>query len=214
MFLLILAISLSIDAFAVGFSLGFKNIKIAVSGFLVIGFTSFLLALVAMCFGSLLSAFFSPHFANLLGGFLLFGMGLWIIFTGLLKADLSKYPNRPEEYTIKELALQSVGISIRLLKIPQRCDKDLSGHIDQKEALPLACALSFDMLAGGIGIGAMGLSSLWLPLFVGILQMLFLWGGSRLGCLAQDKWQIPEIATTLISSSILIILAFTRMLKS
>ena len=134
MFLLILAISLSIDALAVGFSLGLKNIKIATGSLIVIGCASFTLAIAAMFFGSLLSTFFSPHFANLLGGFLLFGMGLWIIFIGLLKADLSKYPNHPEEYKIKEFVLQSIGISIRLLKIPQHCDKDLSGHIDKKEA--------------------------------------------------------------------------------
>ena len=75
MFLLILAISLSIDAFAVGFSLGFKNIKIAVSGFLVIGFTSFLLALVAMCFGSLLSAFFFTAFCQFIGRFFIIWHG-------------------------------------------------------------------------------------------------------------------------------------------
>ena len=212
MFLLILAFTLSMDALTVGFSLGLKEIKIARTGFAVIGLTSFLLAFFAMVSGSLLGYLISPAAANFLGSFLLFAMGIWIILTGFLKADNGKHAARKEEYTIKELAFQSAGIAIRILKLPQDCDKDLSGQIDKKEALPLALALSVDMLAGGIGIGAMGLSSVFLPIIVGILQTGFLFLGNSAGKNARSRNALNEKTTNLLSGSILIVLAVFKII--
>ncbi len=80
--LLVLGLATSIDALVVGFSLGFIEINIYQS-MVIIGFTTFLAAMIGMLIGKHLTTAFGKQ-VELLGGLILIGIGIKILIEHLM----------------------------------------------------------------------------------------------------------------------------------
>ena len=184
-FVLLVAISLSIDALGIGLSYGVRNI---VTPF----FTKCILFLETMFFmglflwiGNHMTFFFSAKTANNIGIVLLFLMGLFLCYQSFHHS------------------------STELLQNPCSCDKDHSSHIDAKEGLCLGFLLSLDSMGAGIGAGAANISLL-LPLFTSIFQILFLSIGISYGKHLKTHFSMKDNLWTAFSGGILILIAFIR----
>ena len=59
------------------------------------------------------------------------------------------------------------------------CDFDRSKAIETAEALYLGAALSVDSFGAGVSSAVSGMNSILVPILAGLMQMLFLWGGSK-----------------------------------
>ena len=154
---LLTAAVLSIDAFAVGLAYGVNGIKFSRMGLAV--FISACLAVVsAAVFAGNILLYFS--FGKRIGGFLLTGAGLVILFQQMGLID---------EFPLLEL-----------IAAPEKSDFNHNRIIDCKEATVLALALSVDSSIVCAG-GRAGGESLLLPVCIFLFHQLFLKAGMLLG---------------------------------
>ncbi len=184
-FVLLLAISLSIDALGIGLSYGIRNIGTPF-------FTKCILFLETMFFmglflwiGNRMTFFLKAETANNIGIALLFMMGFFLFYQSFRHS------------------------STELLQNPCYCDKDNSSHIDAKEGLSLGLLLSIDSMGAGIGAGAANISY-YLPLVTSIFQILFLSIGISYGKHLKNCLSIKDNIWTAFSGCILILIAVIR----
>lgn len=77
--LLFLAFAVSLDSFGVGVTYGMRKITVPIRSILIIACCSGLVMLIAMSIGHGLSLLFTPEKAQITGGFILIGIGLWAL---------------------------------------------------------------------------------------------------------------------------------------
>lgn len=155
-YIIILAVSLSLDALAVGISYGIRRIRIPLFPKIVICFFSMAYSGASLALGSTISRFLPHAISKYAGVGILGAMGIWVIIQALLNGHENK-------------------------KNPFEGDLDGSGVIDPAEALLLGFALSIDAIGVGIGSGMAGMRSLLIPAAVGVFQLVFLYSGSLIG---------------------------------
>jgi putative sporulation protein YtaF len=204
--IMILAISLSLDALGVGLVYGLKKVKIPFLSKLIICLFSIVYAGLALIIGKSLSHILPPIFAKLLGISILVLMGLWIIIQALLK-DAS---NHSMNDTLWQVGIRSLGITIQVIRNPMEFDVDKSGAIDIPESLLLGLALSVDAIGVGIGSGLTGFYSPLIPFAIGFCQMICLYFGTYLGEKVNLFGHIDEKLLSLLPGILLIFLAIIR----
>src|SRR5699024_2669375 len=138
--------------FVVGLSYGIKKIEIGFISNLIISIITMVGTIISMSLSKILVNLIPNNVANLIGGIILILIGSWTVIKPLLKN------------------VQSVGI----LDNPEQVDKDNSSHIDSKEALILALALSINNIGLGIGASITGLSIVLTSVFTFIFSLIML----------------------------------------
>lgn len=194
-FTLLLACSLSVDAIGIGIAYGIQKIKIPFSTKLILTSETILLLSLFLFCGKQLMRIFPPPFGAYLGIFLLFCIGIWMVYHGYSHKENSKKVDSQRENP---------------LHFPSLCDKDHSKHLDHKEALLLGFVLSLDAFGTGIGAGASGLSLPLLPLFAALLQTSFLSFGFFLGHSLSSQIKMEEGNWSSFSGFLLLLIACIR----
>lgn len=211
--ILILAVSLSLDALGVGIVYGLRKISIPFKSKMVICFFSIAYSGIALIIGNSLSNILSPAVSKFLGVSILGLMGIWVIIQALLRnddEDVSGKNNCLGDKTLFKIAIKSLGITIQVIKNPFTGDIDRSGYIDIRESLLLGLALSVDAIGVGIGSALAGFSSVIIPFTVGIVQMLFLYAGTFFGTKFASIDKINEKVLSVLPGILLIFLAIIR----
>ena len=142
---LILAVSLSMDALGIGISYGLRGIRVSWKARVVICAMSMMVTGAAVGLGSVLLEVIPLPAAKLLGCGMLLILGLVIIVQGFRK--------RKEENSFS-------------------CDFDRSKAIETAEALYLGAALSVDSFGAGVSSAVSGMNSILVPILAGLMQML------------------------------------------
>ncbi len=211
---MILAISLSIDSLGVGLVYGIRKIKIPLFPKLIICLFSIIYSGIALTLGKTLSGVLSPGISKLIGVIILTLMGIWIIFQALLKnqnTDVHNESSANRNETLLKIAIKSLGITIQIIRNPEDIDMDKSGTIDVVESLLLGFALSVDAIGVGIGSALAGFHSMFIPLAVGLSQLIFLYTGLYLGTKAAVFDRINKKLFSVLPGILLISLAFLRL---
>lgn len=194
---LLYILSVNSDSVGVGISYGVRKIHISCRSLLIIAVFSVLCSAISLAVGTLVSSFMTPNAGSFLGDLILLVIGIWILLSPF-KENIAK----DRTFSIKPL-----GITISIIREPSLCDFDASSHIDGKEAIYLAMALSLDSIAIGLGVGISGLATWYLPLVIGASQLIFLEMGRLLGALLANKLNIPHKTWSILAGILLIILA-------
>lgn len=211
-----LAISSSIDSFGIGITYGVRKTKISLIAKIILFFISFCITMLSICIGNLFLRIFPAYITNLIGTFLLIGMGCFIIYETLIEKgkndsisphSFSKVPSIQKTY---QFFLKSFGITIQIIRDPISSDLDQSHRIDSKEALYLGFALSIDSICIGIGSSMLGISTFLFPFIVSSFQLLFLSLGSFLGRKIVSTYSIPDTFWNILSGSLLILIGILR----
>lgn len=192
LFILLLAISLSIDALGIGLSYGIRNISTPFFTKCILLLESIFFMAFFIAIGNHITLFLSHQTANTLGILLLLFMGVWLCYQSTQKKENHD--------------------SMDMLRNPSYCDKDNSSHIDAKEALSLGLILSIDSMGAGIGAGAAHISIILLPVFTSVFQIVFLSTGIYCGKHLKNCCSIKENTWTAFSGCILIMIALIRFL--
>ncbi|MBK3496250.1 manganese efflux pump [Viridibacillus sp. YIM B01967] len=167
--IILIGIAANIDNLGVGLAYGMKQTNIPILSNITIAIVSMIITYVAVIAGAEVIKYISPHNASLVGSFLLCGIGLWTLLSNIFSR---KKP----------------------LENPEMMDRDRNRIISVKEAVPLGFALSANCLAGGIGIGANGISAMWTVISIGFFSVVMIGAGSHFGCLLQRSF-ISKYAT-------------------
>jgi len=203
---IILALTLSLDAFAASFGYGCQKIKIPLlSGIIIIlictGITG-----ISFLLGSAVDI--PQSFAGGISFAILLTIGLIKLLDSITKSIIRKYIRTKKEI---KLSLFNIKFILQVYANPEDADVDVSESLSTKEATMLAIALSLDGLAVGFAIGLMGLSNWFVAIFLLcslVFNSLAILTGSWFGktVSAHLKFNISWMA-----GLILIILAFASL---
>jgi putative sporulation protein YtaF len=176
--LLLLAFAVSLDSFSVGLTYGLRKMKIPLKSIAVIAVCSAAVLMAAMMIGHVLESFFSPEFAEKLGGAVLIVLGGWVLIQ-FFRPDKNEL--LCHEKIILNFEIESLGIVINILRKPMTADFDRSGTINGIEAVMLGLALSLDAFGAGIGAALLGFSPGYLALAAACMSSFFVYAGMKLG---------------------------------
>lgn len=215
LYIVLTAISLTLDSFGVGFAYGLKKIQIGLGSKFVMCLMSFLLALFSISVGQFLNTFLPENIGKYISILLLLLLGIYMIFSSFQESknpeDDIRIPDHSSQ-KIFNLFIEKLGISVTIIKYPQYGDFDHSNSIDLKEALYIGLALSLDALGAGVGLGISGQSGILYALLVGSFQFIFItfgiWGGKKIN----QNTKINETFLAVIPGILLIGLAIYRLL--
>lgn len=211
--IVILAMSLSLDALSVGLSYGMRKIKVPLSSRIVICFFSIIYSGIALGLGKSLSNILLPYISKLIGIGILILIGIWIIMQSILNKDDHNSNGtqiNKEDETLLKIAIRSLGITIQVIKNPAKCDVDRSGTIDINESLLLGFALSVDAIGVSIGSALAGFYSMLLPFVIGLFQLICLYIGLYSGEKFSVVGKVNKKLLSILPGIILICLAIMR----
>jgi putative sporulation protein YtaF len=211
--IIILAVSLSIDALFVGFAYGLEGTKIPAVSKLIICLFSCLYAGIAIFAGGAISHFLPPLLGRLIGAVILASIGATMIIKTFFNSEkvISSDIHKETDGTVFKFIIKSLGITIQILKNPDAGDMDKSGVIDLRESVLLGSALSIDAVGVGVGSAISGLSSWYIPLAIGLCQLMFLSSGLLAGNRFTFLKQIHSRLTGIIPGLFLIALSIIRL---
>lgn len=217
--IIMLSVTLSIDALFAGFSYGLNGTRIPLTSKLIICAFSVVYCAVALLLGRTLAGVLPPMVGKIIGAAILAALGLFMIIKTRIKRRNKIKDNKGDEAprTLCRIIIKSLGITIEILKNnPEAGDIDASGDIDKKEAILLGFALSADSLGAGFGSALSGLCSWYIPFAVGLCQLAFLSTGLGAGKALSEKCRkLPDrydSITSAIPGIMLIILSIFRFL--
>lgn len=147
--MVIISISLSIDALGIGIAYQMNKVKITLLAKIIIGCMSSIVMYLSLSIGNYIAAQMPSDVAKIIGVSLLTLIGLMFIRNGV-------YGNKDSTY-----------------------DFNKSCNIEPVEAVVLGITLSIDTISAGIAISAIGLYNDIIPIMVGIMQILLLTLGEQ-----------------------------------
>ncbi|GAA0484010.1 sporulation membrane protein YtaF [Salinibacillus aidingensis] len=202
----LLSFAVSFDSFAAGFTFGLRKVRIPVKSLLYIGFVTAIVFTFAMLIGKQVVGLFSPAIADIIGGTLFIGIGIWVIYQFF--RDQKEAKSHSKVYLFK-WEIKSLGIVIQILKDPNQADMDSSGDIKGLEAFVLGTALSLDAFGAGIGAAIFGFSPFLTAGCIAFMSSLFLFMGTKSGYVL-SKWKWVE-KFAFLPGVILILLGFFKL---
>lgn len=206
LYVILLGLAVSLDAFAAGGAYGLKSIKVPPRSLAVIGAITAICTGAAMACAYYLGSFLNTHLAVVTGSLLLIAIGAWNIF---------------HEYITKKSLCQEAGtndthltfrigrIVINIMADPETADIDNSHSISPSEAVLLGLALGIDNMIATFAAALIKPLPLYTPAIMALIQMLLIAAGiSAATRLASDdlKKRFPYVP-----GAILIILGLLRL---
>lgn len=202
--LLLLSVSLSVDALTIGTSCAIGGIKTSWRARIVICLISFLIMGISVVCGEWLAKLITPDVSKLIGCGMLCLLGIYII-----SGAIGKTKNRREKKSVT-LVLKPLGITVNIIKNPISCDIDKSNSIDMREACYIGTALSVDSVGAGVSMGVGGMNALSVAGMCSLCQLIFLCVGLFLGARLRNTEKIPQKAFTIISGMIIILISIVK----
>ena len=203
---LVLASSLSLDAFVAGFGYGSGKIKIPMLSVQIINVICSSILGLSLLAGSVIRPWLPPGLTTAVCFTILLVLGIVKLLDSVTKSIIRKYSNLNKEL---RFSLFNFKFILHLYANPEEADVDDSRTISPSEAVSLAVSLSLDGLGVGFG-AALGDVNGWAvvicSLVTGVLAIL-------LGCFLGGKVarKIPFNLSWL-SGVILIVLAVMKLL--
>lgn len=205
---ILLAISTSIDSFGIGITYGVKNTKISLPAILILIIISISITSLSLCFGNILLLLLPDFILYFLGSFLLILMGVFIIFQSIYKPKkLKKKDSSKKTY---HFFIESLGLTIQIIKDPISSDLDNSKNIDWKEALYLGIALSIDSFCIAISGTFLGINSFIFPIMVASFQIIFISFGKFVGKNFIKLLNISDNMCSILSGILLIFIGIAK----
>ncbi len=187
--ILLLATSSTADNVGVGMAFGIRGVNVPLGPNLLIAFITGAGTLVSMLAGKTIAGLMTAEAANLVGGLVIIGTGVWV-FVQETKRPRKAGP--PEEKAVNKAEtghrVTTLKRFLTILDNPCVVDQDRSNRIGLRESLPLALALTLNNLVNGLAAGIMALSPALTTLFVIILSIPTIWLGTRTGCSIGYRW--------------------------
>ena len=176
--LLLLAFAVSLDSFSTGLTYGLRKVKIPTKSISIISICSASSLLLAMLLGQTIGSIITPDWAGRIGGIILVVIGAAVLYQFFRP---EKEAVVPQEKTLINFEIKSIGLVIQILRRPLTADFDKSGTITGIEAFMLGIALSLDAFGAGIGAALLHFSPVLLTFAIFVMSFLFLFSGLKMG---------------------------------
>ena len=180
----ILAISSSIDSLGIGVTYGIKDKKISFSSTIILFIISLLVSFISVFFGKILLDFLPEFITELIGCFILFIIGFFVI----VKSFFEKKSGNQNDF-----------------------DFNNSNLIDPKESVFLGFALSLDNFCIGISSSLIGSSYILFPILISVFQFMFLRVGILIGKKVCCFIGFSDFACSMLSGFLLVLIGLWQL---
>lgn len=204
--LIFLCCAVSFDGLAAGFSYGIRNLKLPLFSLVIISIASTLVMALGMLLGWAISFYVKVGFSQLLAGYILIGLGAWVVGQGVMDRTHGHQGNNLHKKKQDNL-FQFIR---KLIHEPEHADLDKSGSISAYEAFFLGLALAGDAFGAGIAIGLAGFNVWLTSMLVGLSKFCLIILGLFWGQLSRGK--LPLFPAQLLAGFILILLGLFNIL--
>lgn len=210
--MVVLAMSVSVDALGIGVSYGLRQIRIKNAARLIIFLIAFIFTFIAVKLGGLLSLYLPPNLTTVLSTIMIIGLGIFIIVQACKGKSEERDMKRKEKIKSKkqESVFNCFGLTIKIMRNPEAGDIDNSNTIDAFEAVFLALAVSVDAFGAGVICGIAGMSPLWVPLLISTFHVLFLSFGNILSAKLLSLKKVNSQVFEIISGVLLITMSIVK----
>ena len=185
---LLLVLATSLDGFSAGVAYGMRRVSFPWQNRTVVAAISIGMMGIGMGLGRAAGSFFPVRWARLAGGLMLILLGAWMVLRGIAPGKHGRF-----EAKIWSWRVPSLGLVVQILREPIDADLDASGTISLVEAVWLGFALSIDALAAGFCTNLGVRLPLYLPVLVGMVNLIFISVGVFTGRLLRRE-KIPFMA--------------------
>lgn len=200
----LLAATLSIDAFIASFAYGSNKIKIPFRSVLAINIVCSGILGLAILFGSLLRPYLSKEASSWICFSILLFIGLAKLLDNITKSVIRKHSGLTKKIRFSFFNFKFV---LSVYANPEKADRDSSKNISIGEAISLAVALSLDGIAVGFGASLGNVNGLAVFLASFVTEAIAVLLGVSLGHKLSSKLKFN---VSWLSGLVLIILAFTK----
>jgi putative sporulation protein YtaF len=180
-----LAISTNVDNFGVGVAYGIKRIRIGAASNLLIACCNCSGTYLSMKAGDTLARVFPASVCSTIGSCTIVLVGIWALLNTFAFGGSDSEKNaagRPQEIIQLEYISQH----------PEVLDVDQTGHVNVRESLPLAFALTISNLATGMGARLAGLDVDFLVVLMFAFSLLGIicgyWCGRMFSLALPGRW--------------------------
>ena len=180
----ILAISSSIDSLGIGVTYGIKDKKISFSSTIILFIISLLVSFISVFFGKILLDFLPEFITELIGCFILFIIGFFVI----VKSFFEKKSGNQNDF-----------------------DFNNSNLIDPKESVFLGFALSLDNFGIGISSSLIGSSYILFPILISVFLFMFLRVGILIGKKVCCFIVFSDFACSMLSGFLLVLIGLWQL---
>jgi len=200
-----LALTLSLDALAVSFAYGCKNIKIPPTSALIINIICTTAIALAFLIGTSVAEFF-PHQAAIIISFsILLIIGIIKLLDSITKSIIRKYTQINKEI---KLSILNFKLILQVYADPEIADIDISRSIEPRESVTLAISIALDGFVVGFGAALLGFNAVAVILFSLLTNGAAILAGSKLG---NKTATTAPFNVSWLAGVILIALAFTQL---
>ena len=202
---LVLALTLSLDAFTVGFAYGSDKIKIPVWSVIIISVICSVVTGLSFIAGNIIKHYIADWVTIIICFAILIILGIIKILDSFTKSVIRKHKNLNKQI---KFSFFNIKFILNLYADPEDADIDASKILSPGEAVALAVSLSLDGLAVGIGAAMGNVNGLAVVIFSLVTNALAVIFGSGLGNKIAEK---ISFNLSWLSGVILIILAFSKL---
>ncbi len=201
---ILLVLILSLDSFLTSIAYGSNKIKIPFSSITIINIVCTFFLSISLFLGSQIRRILPGNIAIIISFVLLFLMGLYYLFEGLIKSHVE---NKSIKGEIK-LKLFNIWIIIDIYLDETKADFNKSKKLDSIEAIALATTLSIDSLAIGFGSSLANVNGIYILCLSFLFGIISVWSGQLIG---RKLIENTKINLSWLAGVILIVLAFLKL---
>ncbi len=201
---ILLVAALSLDAFVASIAYGTNRIKIPFSSLIIINFICAFFLAISISFASIIKNLIPGNITSIISFMILMLLGTYYLFESIIKSYLKK------KFALRKklkLNIFNLRFIINVYIDETKADLNNSKHLNSKEALYLAIALSLDSLAIGFGCSLGSINYIQVILFSLIADMIAIIVGLFIGRKFVER---TKIDLSWLAGAILIILAFLK----
>lgn len=207
--LLLLGFAVSLDSLTVGLTYGMRKVSIPFTSLIIISSCTFIVLMLAMGIGTIIEQFISYEAAERLGGIILIGIGIWVLYQFFTSRETNSEDQ--SDYKVIKFEVKSFAIIIKILKKPMEADFDRSGNISSREALFLGLALSLDSFGAGVGAALIDLPPILFSIVIIVSSTVFVLAGIRIGKLLSNVMWFKNL--TVLPGIALVLIGILKILK-
>jgi len=201
---LLIAASVSLDAFTAGFSYGSQKIRIPLGSSVIITLISSIVIGIALLAGAMLAPLLPDWIVDTVSFILLFSIGAVKLMDSVTKSIITKYNDLHREIKI---SLFNFKFILSLYADPEKADVDGSCVLSASESFFLGVTLSLDGLAAGFGAALLDLYAAAVVVSSLVTGFLAITGGHFIG--ERIAGRLPFNISWL-SGAVFILLAFSK----
>ncbi|NIK76546.1 putative sporulation protein YtaF [Paenibacillus castaneae] len=174
--IILIGMASNIDNLGIGVSYGARSLRIPILSNLFIAILAMVAAYASITMGGFISGYFPKEYANVIGGIIIIGLGIWSFKPRAESRRAAKFRKACKKESFAPFEKLWAG-NLNPVHV-----------ISWKQSISLGFALSINGMAMGFGAGVTGTQPLMTTISIGVFSLITVAIGERIGYLIARTW--------------------------